>query len=261
MAKNEFLNIFPGLKPLKLNKKELNEQIELAKSGNEHAYEKILGYMYNYLIHLTRVFFIQGGESQDVFQEGAIKLLNVIDKYDSDKGSFAAFAQSSIKKHIITTMNREMAKKRIILNSSFSLDDSSKNENGDSISYMDAITESDSLTGSSIEGDQLNLVRRDYEEYLIDEISKSLSDMEKKVFVLRFMEGYSYKEVAKELGLYKTNKKGNKILDQKSVDNAIWRSRPKIKRSLERLNINPKDFEEEISELTKKKKGRKKKRR
>ena len=112
MSKNEFSYLFPGLKSIKLSKKELTENIKLAKKGNNAAYEKILGYMYNYLVYLTKIFFIQGAEAQDVFQEGAIKLLNVIEKYDSAKGGFSSFAQSSIKKHIITTINREKAKKK-----------------------------------------------------------------------------------------------------------------------------------------------------
>ncbi len=114
------------------------------------------------------------------------------------------------------------------------------------------MSDKDSLTKASVNADQLELVTRDYEEYLIDEIAKNLSDMEKKVFVLRFMEGFSYREVAKELNLYKV-RYGKKVLDQKSVDNAIWRSRPKIKKALERLHISPKAFEEEISALGKKK--------
>ena len=232
---------FPGIKHIKLSKKDLKEQINLAKEGDEKAFEKVLCHMYGYLSHLTKDFFIQGGEPQDVFQEGALKLINVIEKYDSDKGSFMTFAQSSIRKHIITTINREMAKKRVILNTSFSLDDSIQNNEGDSVSYIETVANDRSMGNSSM-GDPLEIVTRDYEEFLIDEISKTLSEMEKKVFVFRFIEGYSYKEVASILKYYKTGKDGIKSLDSKSIDNAIVRSRPKIKKTLSRLNINPKKF-------------------
>jgi len=64
--------------------------------------------------------------------------------------------------------------------------------------------------------------------------------MEAKVFVLRFIKGLSYKDVAREIGLWKKDRKtGERVPDQKSVDNAIWRSRPKIKKALERLKITP----------------------
>jgi hypothetical protein len=153
-----------------------------------------------------------------------------------------------------------MAKKRIILNTSYSLDDSVPNENGESISYMDIVSNEMSLGNSSI-GNPLQIVTKDYEEFLIDEVSKNLSDMEQKVFVLRFIEGYSYKEVAEKLHFYKM-RKGKRVLDAKSIDNAIVRSRPKIKKALEKLNINPKDFDKEIVKVkisgTKKKKKRSK---
>jgi hypothetical protein len=131
-----------------------------------------------------------------------------------------------------------MAKKRTILNTSYSLDNSTKNDDGETISYMDSIA-SDELTSNSKIGNPLDLIQKDYEEFLIEKISENLSEMEKKVFVLRFIKGYSYKEVAKELNLYKKRRKnGRKVLDQKSVDNAIWRSRPKIKKVLEKLNLS-----------------------
>lgn len=244
MAKNEYINCFPGITHKKLSKEELLEQIKLAKKGNEKAFETILAHMYNYLIHLAREFFIQGGDNDDVYQEAAVKLINVIDKYEEGKGSFMAFAQSSIRKHIITVMNREMAQKRSILNMSYSLDDSTENEEGDKLSYIDTVATEDAVSPTSL-GDPLEIVRKDYEEYLIDEISKNLSDMEQKVFILRFIEGNSYKEVARQLNLYKL-KNGRRVLDQKSVDNAIWRSRPKIKKTLEKLNISPQKFNEDV---------------
>jgi RNA polymerase sigma-H factor len=244
LTEQDYFGLFPSIKNIKLDKDKLEEKVIQAKNGDESAFDAILCHMYSYLTHLTKEFFIQGSEPQDVFQEGALKLINVIEKYDPTKGGFMAFAQSSIRKHIITTINREMAKKRIILNTSYSLDDSFDNEDGDSISYMDIISNDTSLGNSSI-GNPLQIVTKDYEEFLIDEISKNLSDMEQKVFVLRFIEGYSYKEVAEKLHLYKT-RKGKRVLDAKSIDNAIVRSRPKIKKSLEKLNIKGFDKDLEI---------------
>jgi len=254
---NVFNSCFPGITYNKLTKKELNDNIKKAKKGDENSFEFILSHMYNYLIHLSREFFVQGGDDQDIYQEGAIKLINVIDKYDNSKGGFMAFAQSSIRKHIITVINREKAKKRCILNTSFSLDDSAENDEGDKISYIDTVSSKDSLVPNSF-GDPLEVVRKDYELYLIEEISKNLSPMEQKVFVLRFIEGYSYKEVAKQLNLYKIKSNGKKTLDQKSVDNAIWRSRPKIKKALEKLKISPKEFKIEVKILKKRKEKRRK---
>ena len=246
MSNMNYINCFPGIKHKGLSKEELKDAIEKSKKGDEASFELILSHMYNYLIHLSRDFFIQGSDNEDIYQEAAIKLINVIDKYEESKGSFMSFAQSSIRKHIITVMNREMAKKRCILNTSYSLDDSTENEDGDRLSYIDTIASEDAISPQHL-GDPLEVVRKDYEEYLIDEISKNLSDMEQKVFVLRFIERYTYKEVASLLNLYKIDNEGMRVVDQKSVDNAIGRSRPKIKKALQKLKISPKEFNKEFN--------------
>jgi len=251
--------LFPNIKYKKLSKEELQENIKQARKGDEDAYFEILCHMHQYLCHLTRNFFILGSEPFDVYQEGAIKLLNVIEKFNLKKGGFVTFAQSSIRKHIITTFNREKAKKRIILNTSFSLDDIITNEDGESVSFIDTIADENSLINTAM-GSPKDLIESDYEKHIIREVSKSLSEMEAHVFYLRFILGYSYKEIAKELDFYKKSKKtGETVLDQKAVDNAIWRSRPKIKKALEKLKISPKFIrcaKKPLKKTTKKKKTR-----
>lgn len=239
MRKAVNYQFIPNVKYRKMPRKELMACVEKAKTGDQDCYEKILCHMHNYLCYVTTQYYIQGAEAQDVYQEGAVKLLNVIDKYDKTKGSFITFAQSSIKKHIITSLNKENALKRTILNISYSLDNKITDEQGEEISVVDLISNKDTLVKSDMI-DPLDIVQRDYEEYLVEKISEVLSEMEKKVFYLRFMKALSYKEVAKELGLYKTGRNGKKVLDPKSVDNAIWRSRPKIKKVLEKLKLNKK---------------------
>lgn len=251
---NFYLTLFPNIKPRKLSKEELTECVRMAKMGNEDAYHSILGHMHNYLCYITKEFFIQGSEPEDVYQEGAIKLLNVIEKYDNSKGSFVYFAQSSIRKHIITSLNRERAKKRAVLNNSFSLDDETRNKDGETISYMETISEDKNI--SSSDKFPLDIIQRDYEEYLIEEVCKVLSTLEGNVFILRFMEENSYKEIAEKLGLFKKSGK-RQVPDQKAVDNAIWRSRPKIKKVLEKLKLNPKSFDKKIGKKKKSVKERK----
>lgn len=244
--------LFLGVKPKKLPKDELSEKLIAARNGDSRAYEDILAHMFNYLRHLTKEFFIQGSDSQDVFQEGAIKLLNVIQKYDETKGSFNSFAQSSIRKHIITKLNQEQAKKRSVLNSSLSLDDQTKNQDGETVSYIDTLACQKTFSLSKAETPN-DIIQKDYEEYLIDVISEVLSPMEQRVFILRYIDESSYREIAEKLGLFKEDEiTGEIVYDQKSVDNAIWRSRPKIRRVLEKLNLNPYVFDR------KSKKGRKK---
>jgi RNA polymerase sporulation-specific sigma factor len=241
------LEFFPGIRHEKLTKKELMKNVSLAQKGDDKAFEKVLKHLYGYISRIPQEFFIQGSQSQDVVQEACIKLLNVVEKYEEKKGSFVSFAQNSIRKHIITMINKETTKKRAVLNSSVSLNDTTKNKEGETIDFIDIISNSVNNRSSGIE--PLDIVQKDYEEYIIREISKNLSEMETNVFHLRFINGYSYREIAEELGLTRTTKKGKVVLDCKSVDNSVCRSKPKIKKALKRLNITTDLFEFEIKQL------------
>lgn len=257
MSENSILP-YVGIRPKKIAKDELEEQVILAQKGSERAFERILAHKHSYICHIMKEFFIQGSEPQDVYQECAIKLINIIEKYDSSKGSFDAFANSSIRKHIITSINKEKAKKRKVLNDCYSLNDETKNADGESVIFMETITENldaNSHTNSYTKDTFFEIVQKDHEEHLVNNICDVLSEMEARVFVLRYIEHYSYKEIAKELDLYKLDLKLKvKILDQKAVDNAIWRSKPKIKKVLEKMGLNPTEFIKE----NKKASGRKK---
>jgi RNA polymerase sigma-H factor len=236
-------NFGPLVKYKKLSKEELEEFIEKAKNGDELAFKEILSHMHGFLVKLKDRYFIQGSDSEDVYQEGAIKLLNVIEKFDPNKGSFSSFAQQAIEKHIITCINRERAQKRIYLNNAYSLDASFSDQNDSEdgkMSFIDSIEDESRKEGFS----PVDVVQKDYEMFIVEEINKVLSSMESKVFYLRFIEHMSYRDIAVELNFFKTNKKGTKTPDQKSVDNAIMRSRPKIKRVLEKMGLAPKDFSE-----------------
>jgi len=241
MSENSILP-YVGVNPQRLQRDELAKQVRLAKKGDDSAFNKILGHKHSYICYIMKEFFIQGSESQDVYQECAIKLINIIEKYDKSKGTFDAFANDSIRKHIITEINRQKANKRKVLNNSYSLDDETTNDNGESITFIETITEN--LESSShIKDSFVEIVQKDHEEYLVKSITAVLSDMESKIFILRYMEHYSYKEISKELDLYKIDRRLKvKILDQKAVDNAIWRSKPKIKNILEKLGLNPNEF-------------------
>lgn len=232
--------IFLGVRHKPLKKEEIPEIVKAAKNEDDQAFFKLLCHLHKYLVHLTKEFFIQGAESKDVYQEGAIKLTNVISKYDESKGSFTYFAQSSIRKHIITSINKEQSKKRAVLNNSFSLSDETKNKDGETVTFMETLPDV-----VSEDGFIYDIIQKNHEEFLIEEISKVLSPLEQKIFVLRFMEGYSYKEIAKKLNLTRIAPSGKEVLDQKSVDNAIWRSRPKVKKVLERLGLSPDYIDEE----------------
>ena len=82
-----------------------------------------------------------------------------------------------------------------------------------------------------------------------------MSELESSVFYLRYFEHLSYKEIAKKLKLYKVDTTLNrKILDPKAVDNAIWRSRPKIRKVLQREGLDPNIIERKRKKTKERKK-------
>lgn len=261
---SKYDNFGPLVKYNRLEKEELEEAIKKAKGGDESAFKAILSHMHSFLVRLKERFFIQGSDADDVYQEGSIKLLNVIEKFDATKGNFSSFAQQAIEKHIITCINREKAQKRVYLNNAFSLDviiPDQENSYDGGFTFADNLEDESKKDGFS----PIDIVQKDYEVFIVDEINKVLSDMESKVFYLRFIEHLSYRDIAIELSFFKKDRQNHDIPDQKSVDNAIMRSRPKIKKVLEKLGLAPKDFSEFLKDSVvsgkKKKKGNKKQKR
>ncbi len=263
IKKDEYINssgIGGLVKYKKLTPEDMTIQLALAKKGDELAFKEILGAMHFFLVKLKDKFYIQGSDSDDIYQEGAIKLLNVIEKFDPKKGSFITFAQQAIEKHIITCINREKAQKRLHLNNALSLNAgmAGDEDNEDGTTFLDNLCDEN----PSESFNPIEIVQKDYESFIIEEISKELSKMEAKVFYLRFIEHNSYRDIAIELGFFK-KVNGKALPDHKSVDNAIVRSRPKIKRVLESLGLTPKDMpnprgrKKAIKEEIKKKKSSK----
>jgi RNA polymerase sigma factor (sigma-70 family) len=228
-------NLITGISYKKLKKEEIIDIVFEAKKGNELAYNKILCHLYNYICFLISKYFVHGSESQDIAQECAVKLLNIIEKYDEEKGTFDAFSKSSMEKHIKTKINEQKTQKRKILNESYSFTNEKKDEEGNDLgNFSENISEDKNVSNDtkSVNSFIYEIVQKDYEKYLLECIQRNLSDLEAKVFYLRYFEHLNYKEIAKKLSLYKTDSACNrKILNQKAVDNAIWRSRPKIKKN------------------------------
>ena len=64
-------SVIPGIVYKKLSKKELYENVALAKKGDNDAFNAILSHLHKYLCHLMKEFFVQGSEAQDIYQEDA----------------------------------------------------------------------------------------------------------------------------------------------------------------------------------------------
>ena len=183
----------------------------LAASGNRLA-EEALVTRYNRLVRTcARPFFLAGGDSEDLTQEGMVGFVTAVREYDAGKeASFRTFAEICIRSRLYSVLRASARDKQQPLNQSLSLDDS----------HFD----SNPLTSGTN-----NLAQRNPEDFLIDRehtaallsgVRKQLSEFEAKILGF-YLDGLSCREIAKAV---------NK--PPKSVDNAVQRIRRKVARQL-----------------------------
>ena len=183
----------------------------LAASGNRLA-EEALVTRYNRLVRTcARPFFLAGGDSEDLTQEGMVGLITAVREYDAGKeASFRTFAEICIRSRLYSVLRASARDKQQPLNQPLSLDDS----------HFD----SNPLTSGTN-----NLAQRNPEDFLIDRehtaallsgVRKQLSEFEAKILGF-YLDGLSCREIAKAV---------NK--PPKSVDNAVQRIRRKVARQL-----------------------------
>lgn len=180
------------------------ELIRRLKSGETEIEDYLLEKYKTLVRKNARVLYLEGGDREDLLQEGMLGLFKAILAYDPDReASFYTFANQCITNQLYSAVASAKRKKHTILNESLSLSDIEDKENGVETSYV---------------SDPENIIlEKEAEDQLLEKIYNSLSPMENKVLSL-FLEGMSYKEIGKRLG--KT---------EKSVDNALQRIKNKVR--------------------------------
>ena len=110
-----------------------NELIIMARNGDEEA-EEILAKRYGRLVRVcARQFFLVGGDSEDLIQEGMLGLLNAIRRYDPmGEASFKTYAERCVKNRLLTAVESANRMKNSPLNRGVSLDVLQKVEDGTS---------------------------------------------------------------------------------------------------------------------------------
>ena len=88
---------------------ELENLVELAKTGDKNAMEEILFRFKPLLIKLSKSTFIIGYESEDLIQVGYIFIINIIKKYDAKKGSsFTAYVSCALKNNFYNEIRNKV---------------------------------------------------------------------------------------------------------------------------------------------------------
>ena len=185
--------------------------LTLAREGDELAEDTLILRYRRTVLACTRPYFLAGGDSEDLLQEGMIGLLSAMREFDLDGASFRTYAQLCIRRRVISAARSASRLKHSPLNDSVSLDEILSDEN-----------RSDSpLAGRQFDrSPEDQLLAREREGDFLAAYARYLSPFEIKILKF-YLDGCSYREIANHCGR-----------SEKSVDNAVQRIRKKLARHL-----------------------------
>jgi RNA polymerase sporulation-specific sigma factor len=180
------------------------ELVSHAQTGDKQATEELL-LRYSTLVRaLSRGYFLVGGETEDLIQEGMIGLYHAINDYKGGEGkSFKNFAYMCVERKLVDALKKFTSKKNKMLNESVSV------EQAHLWAYAGPSPEDDLILSDE---------RREFKRRM----SAVLSDFEFKIMWM-YMEGLTRSEICESTGKA-----------QKSVDNAIERSKRKLQALLKK---------------------------
>lgn len=198
----------------KKNYKEYSDEflVEMARAGDERAEDFLLKKYKDFVRSKARAYFLVGGDSDDLIQEGMIGLYNAISHYDESKASsFMTYAAICINNKLLSAVSADNRKKNEPLNGYVSLYSVITDDAGEEASLSDVLPDTDNVNPENI------ILNEEQEKLARKRLLGKLSKLEKEILSY-YLEGMSYSEIAGIIGR-----------PEKSVDNAIQRIRSKMK--------------------------------
>ena len=178
-----------------------------ATSGDREA-EENLARRYVRLVRIcARPYFLAGGDSEDLTQEGMFGLLSAIRTYDPAAGTaFKTYAELCIKRRILSAVKNAARKKHTPLN--------------EGVPFEQVLSEESQAHIASSESfrriPEEQVLARESELEFLSAYGRQLTKLEREVLQY-YLEGYSCREIALRLSR-----------PVKSVDNAVQRVRRKL---------------------------------
>jgi RNA polymerase sporulation-specific sigma factor len=203
-----------ALSPAQRTQREL-EDLQLAiraRNGDQAALDGLIRRYTGFVRLKASSYFLAGGESDDLIQEGLIGLYKAVRDFRPDKEtSFRSFAELCVTRQIITAIKTATRYKHQPLNQyvSFSHTPAGQDGEGD-------CTVGDALPGSAVQEPPTIVISTEELQSLVFCLGTGLSSLEADALRL-YLEGSSYEEMAEELGC-----------DTKTIDNALQRVKRKI---------------------------------
>jgi RNA polymerase sporulation-specific sigma factor len=185
--------------------------VALAKQGSTDAYDRLLRRYHGFVRLKASSYFLIGGDSDDLIQEGMVGLYKAIRDYRTDReSSFRNFAELCITRQIITAVKTATRNKHSPLNQYVSFS-SSPAALDDGEPTLDEI-----LPGPSVNDPVNQVISSEELRSLVTCLSSVLSELESHVLSL-YLDGHSYEAVGEKLDC-----------DTKTVDNALQRVKRKV---------------------------------
>jgi len=185
--------------------------IALAKQGDPTAYDRIVRRYYGFVRLKASSYFLAGGDSDDLIQEGLIGLYKAVRDYRTDReSSFRNFAELCITRQIITAVKTATRNKHTPLNQyvSFSATPASAMDGEPTLEEI--------IPGPLVHNPVNQVISTEELQSLVACLSSALSELESRVLAL-YLDGYSYEQVGERLDC-----------DSKTVDNALQRVKRKV---------------------------------
>lgn len=199
-----------------INNSMTDEQLCAQVACGDRAAEETLVLRHTRLVRAcARPFFLAGGDSEDLIQEGMMGLLTAIREYREDRGAgFRTFAAVCVRRRMISAVRSAAGGKHQPLNDGVSLEAALFLANQELAPLGTVNPRQENPEDVVIHQEDLSALE--------SAIQAQLTDLEREVLA-RYLSGLSYAEIAKEVSR-----------STKSVDNAVQRIRRKIARYLSR---------------------------
>ena len=182
-----------------------------ARNGDQRSLDLLIRRYQGFVRLKASSYFLAGGDSEDLIQEGLIGLYKAVRDFSPELSSFRSFAELCVTRQIITAIKTATRFKHSPLNSyvSFSHTPAGQESDGD-------CTLGDALPGPSVDDPSVCVISTEELQSLVFTLGSGLSKLEADALKL-YLEGESYEDMAERLGC-----------DTKTIDNALQRVKRKV---------------------------------
>ena len=200
-------------RPLEKTQREL-EDLRLvlrARNGDDVALDALVRRYTGFVRLKASSYFLAGGESDDLIQEGLIGLYKAVRDFRTDKEtSFRSFAELCITRQIITAIKTATRFKHAPLNTYVSFSHTPAGQDDSDCTLGDA------LPGPGVDDPVVCVISTEELQSLVFCLGSGLSSLEAQALTL-YLEGLTYEEMGEGLGC-----------DTKTIDNALQRVKRKV---------------------------------